>query len=203
MSGDRPIVKPVPSGEWPHEQSRFAHMPKVPYRMLVSGKSASGKGVLTVNLVTNFYRNVFEQVFVFASTAHVDNTWQTIAHYAARNLQQGRKGQFMFDDFDEGALAEIVERQKLEIERQKKDPDRKKLKGILIIIDDLSSHAGLKRMSGGILNTLMTTGRHYGISLQLNVHSINSLGSLARRQASVVVIFSITNMREYDSLREQ
>ena len=200
---DLPIVKPVPSGEWQYEQSRFAHMPKVPYRLLVSGKSASGKGVLTVNMVTNFYRDVFERIYVFAATAQVDSTWQTIAHYAYRNLQQGRKGRFMFDDFDEKALTEIVEHQMIEIERQKRDPDRKKLKGILIIIDDLSDHSGLKRMSNGILNRLMTTGRHYGISLHLNVHSINSLGSLARRQASAIVVFSIANSREYESLREQ
>ena len=197
------IVQPVPSGEWEYHQSRFAQLPKTPFRILVSGKSQSGKGVLTVNAVTDFWKDCFQAVYVFASTVHVDTTWQTIAHYAHRNLQQGRKEQFLFNDFDEAALGEIMERQKLAISKQKKDTDVKKLKGILIIIDDLSHHSGLHRQSTGILSKLMTLGRHYGISLWCNVHSINSLGSLARRQASAVIVFSIANSREYDSIREQ
>ena len=59
--------------------------------------------------------------------------------------------------------------------------------------DHLSDHSGLRKMSNGILNRLMTTRRHYRISLHLNVHSINSLGSLARRQASTIIIFPISN----------
>ena len=89
MSGaDLPIVKPVKSSKWEYEQSRFAHMPKVPYRLLVSGKSASGKGVLTVSMVTDFYRNVPERIYVFAATSHIDSTWQTIAHCAYRFPQR-------------------------------------------------------------------------------------------------------------------
>ena len=196
-------VKPVPSGEWEHEQSRFAHLPKVPFRFLISGKSASGKGVLTVNAVTNFYRDCFERIYVFAATVEQDNTWQTIAHYAYRHLNQRRREQFMFDQFDEAALAQIVENQKIEIARQKNDPDRKKLKGILVILDDLSDDSAMKRMANGILNRIMTTGRHYGISLWANVHSITSMGSLARRQATAIVVFRIASGTEYKSLKDQ
>jgi hypothetical protein len=200
---EKAVVKAVPSGEWEYVQSRFSQLPKTPFRILVSGKSQSGRGVLTVNAVVNFWKECFEAVYVFASTVNVDTTWQTIAHHAYRHLQQGRKGEFMFNDFDETALSEIMERQRANIEKQKKDPDIKKLKGILIIIDDLSHHSEMHRHSTGILSKLMTLGRHYGISLWCNVHSINSLGSLARRQASAIIVFAIANSREYDSLREQ
>ncbi len=197
------IVKPVPSGEWQHTQSRFKQLPKVPFRVLCSGKSASGKGVLTVNACTRFYRGCFKKVFVFAATVHVDSTWQTIAHYAYRHLNQGRREQFLFDDFDERTLGDIIENQKLDIERQKRDPDTRRLSGILIILDDLSDHSGMRRMSNGVLNRLMTTGRHYGISVWANVHSINSMGPLARRQATAVIVFAVSNQREYQSIREQ
>ncbi len=203
MQREQALVKPVPSGEWEHTQSRFSHLPRIPFRLLCSGKSAAGKGVLTVNAVTNFYRDCFERIYVFAATANVDNTWQTIAHYAYRHLNQRRREQVLFDDFDEAVLAQIVENQKIAIERQKRDPDRKKLKGILIILDDLSDHSAMRRLSNGVLNRLMTTGKHYGISVWANVHSINSMGSLARRQATAIVVFAIANQREYQSLREQ
>jgi len=44
--------------------------------------------------------------------------------------------------------------------------------------------------------------RHYGISLWFNVHSIHSLGSLARRQASAIVVFPIANYKEKEAIRE-
>ena len=36
-----------------------------------------------------------------------------------------------------------------------------------------------------------------------NVHSINSLESLTRRNASAIIVFPITNWRETESIREQ
>jgi hypothetical protein len=200
---DRAIVVPLKEHEWTYQQSRYAHIPKVPFRYLVSGKSASGKGVLAVNAVTNFYHQCFKKIFVFASSVEVDSTWKAIDFYIQRQLGQNR-GQHMYNKFDERALRTIVDAQKLDIQRQKDDPDRKgPLKGCLLIFDDLSHDSNLRRMHGGVLSELMTTGRHYGISIWCNVHSINSLGSLSRRQASAICVFPIANYREKEAIREQ
>ena len=201
---ERAIVKPQPAHEWAYKQSRFDHIPTQPFRILVSGKSASGKGVLMVNAVTDFYRGCFKRVFVFASTAEVDSTWKSIEHYAIRELGQGKtRSPFMYTTFDEAALRAIVDGQKLDMRRQKEDPDRKgPLKGCLIICDDLSHDGALRRMQGGISSELWTVARHYGISLWFNVHSIHSLGSLARRQASAIVVFPIANYKEKEAIRE-
>ena len=50
---------------------------------------------------------------------------------------------------------------------------------------------------------LWTTSRHYGISLIANVHSINSLGALARRQATAIIVYPLSNWREAEAIREQ
>lgn len=205
-NNERAIVKSLPNHEWKFTQSRFASIPRTPFRVLVSGKSASGKGVLTVNAGTDFYKGCFDQIFVFAATVHVDSTWKAIEHYVLRELRPIRHNRtpFMFDHFDETALRAIIEMQKVSIDRQKKDPDRKgPLKGCLIIMDDLSHDGNLRKMQGGVLAELCTTARHYGISLWANVHSINSLGSLARRQASATIVFPIANYREAEAIREQ
>ena len=199
---DRAVVRPQPDHEWKYAQSRFDHLPKIPFRTLLSGKSASGKGVLMVNAVTNFYRKCFKRIFVFASTVEVDSTFKAIEHYAIRELQQV-KAQFMYDSFNEKALEQIIVAQTKDIQRQKDDPDRKgPLKGCLIVVDDLSHDGALRRMQGGVSSRLWTVARHYGISLWCNVHSINSLGSLARRQASCVVVFPIANYKEKETIRE-
>jgi hypothetical protein len=203
-SSEQAIVKPLPSHEWTYAQSRFDHVPRTPFRILVSGKSASGKGVLTVAAVTDFWSGCFDNVFVFAATVHVDSTWRSIEHYVQRTIRPHSRAPFMFDHFDEGALKAIIEMQKLAIKQQKEDPDRKKpLQGCLIIMDDLSHDSNLRKMQGGVMAELWTTARHYGISLWANVHSLTSLGSLARRQASAVIVFPIANYREAESLREQ
>jgi len=202
---ERPIVRPLPDHEWVYKQSRFDHIPTVQFRILVTGKSAGGKGVLTVNAVTDFWRGCFQRLYVFASTSGVDSTWKAVEHYAIRKLGQGKtRSPFMYDNFDEAALKSIIEAQKINIQRQKDDPDRKgPLKGCLIVIDDLSHDGALRRMQGGIMSELWTTARHFGASLWCKVHSINSLGSLARRQASAILIYPISNHREKESIREQ
>jgi hypothetical protein len=172
----------------------------------VIGKSASGKGVLTVSAVSDFYRGCFKKIFIFASTSAVDSTWKSIEHYAIRELGQGKalNSPFMFNKFDEAALRTIIDGQKADIQRQKDDPDRKKpLEGALIIVDDLSHDGALRRMQGGVMSELWTTARHFGCSLWCSVHSINSLGSLARRQASAIIVFPISNYREKEQIREQ
>jgi len=69
----------------------------------------------------------------------------------------------MYNKFDERALRTIVDAQKLDIQRQKDDPDRKgPLKGCLLIFDDLSHDSNLRRMHGGVLSELMTTGDTMG-----------------------------------------
>ena len=201
---ERAIVKPQPDHEWSYKQSRFDHIPTQPFRILTVGKSASGKGVLLVNAVTDFWKGCFKRVYVFASTAEVDSTWKAIEHYAIRELGQGKmRSPFMYTTFDERALRAVIDAQKLDIERQKTDPDRKgPLKGCLIICDDLSHDGALRKMQGGISSELWTVARHYGISLWFNVHSIHSLGSLARRQASAIVVFPIANYKEKEAIRE-
>jgi len=205
MTTERAIVKPLPAHEWAYAQSRFAHLPKIPFRILSVGKSASGKGVLLTNAVTDFWKGAFDSIYVFASTVHVDTTWKTIEQYVYREMYQGRKRQpFLFDHFDEGALRAIIDLQKASIDRQKKDTERTgPLKGCLIIMDDLSHDNNLRKMQGGVLAELWTTARHYGISLWANVHGIHSLGSLARRQASAIIVFPIANYKEQEAIREQ
>ena len=109
------------------------------FGFLVSGRSASGKGVLTANAVTDFWRGCFDSVFVFAATARVDSTWKAIEHFVLRELRPNSRAPFMFDHFNESALKAIIDMQRLASKRQKEDPDRKGgLKGCLIVIDDLS-----------------------------------------------------------------
>ena len=185
-SSEQAIVRPLPAHEWQYTQSRFDHVPRTPFRILVSGKSASGKGVLTVAAVTDFYAGCFDNVFVFAATVHVDSTWRSIEHFVLRTIRPTNRAPFMYDRFDEGALKAIIEVQKLSIKQQKDDPDRKgPLKGALIIIDDLSHDNNLRKMQGGV--SWQNSGPQRGITAPLSgqtcIASTASAPSRGGRQA--------------------
>ena len=93
ISPDMPeqaIVKPLPHAARSYKRSRFRSLPRIPMRMLISDRSAAGKGTLISSLVLDHYRGVFENIYIFSSTVHLDPTWQAITEYAREELGQGR-----------------------------------------------------------------------------------------------------------------
>ena len=54
-----------------------------------------------------------------------------------------------------------------------------------------------------MLNKLYTTGRHSGQSVWTNVHALSAVSPLLRKNASMLLIFKISNHKEYDMLREE
>ncbi len=70
-------------------------------------------------------------------------------------------------------------------------------------IDDLSDDPNLKLRGESLLSKLFCTGRHMGVAIWQNCHALNSCGTLLRKNASTLVVFKISNGREYESLREE
>ena len=101
------LVRPIATTDWQYAQSRHKHLPKVPFSILTSGKSRSGKEVLLANVITDFYRDAFSAIYVFAPTVHLDDTFKLIEHHGYRHLKQ--KKPFMFDQYSESIISEIVE----------------------------------------------------------------------------------------------
>ena len=161
---ERATVKPLTHATRTYKQSRFEALPGVPTRMLVSGRSAAGKGTLISSLVFDHYRGVIEHIFIFSSTVHLDPTWKSIAEYAEQELGQGKTNDpasvpFLYDRFDEAAIRHIVKLQKESLQRQT-EAKRKKLRGCLVIFDDLSHDGEIRKHQAGITAELFTTSRH-------------------------------------------
>ena len=206
-SKEQAIVKPMKEAQWVYKQSRFPHLAASlpqPWRVLCSGRSQSGKTELLRNVVTNFYRGCFDKIFIFSRTARLDSTYKAIIEYCEKNGQDESEEPFVFEELDVDVLTKLMAERKSVIQRIKANGDTHKLPGVLIIIDDMSDSEILQKRSGpGVIAKLFTMGRHFGISIWCNVHSVNSLGPLARRQASGLILFKITNAREYESVKEQ
>ena len=119
-------VVPLKHNERSYKQSRFDAMPKVPFRMLLTGRSAAGKSTTISSLILDHYRGIFEEIYIFSSTVHLDPTFQALVRYGEEELGQGKtddleSSEFVFTTFDEKAIHEIMDRSKESIEKQAKN----------------------------------------------------------------------------------
>jgi len=199
-------VTPLPHAERHYKNSSYKAMPKVPFRMMLTGRSGSGKTVTISSMVLDHYRGCFEAIYIFSSTAELDPTFKAIANYARDELGQGKTDDpasvgFVHTTLSEPAILDIMERTKDSIEKQAKT--KKLIKGSLLIIDDLSHTKELRNHGGSMIGRCFTTARHHGLSIIASTHSANSLGALARRQIDTLCCYSISNRLEMQSLVDQ
>ena len=113
--------------------------------MLICSSVRSGKSNLLCNLLlnSNFLKDCFEDVYIFSSTIHQDQT--------TRKLKEAFPST-CYDTFDENKLLRIIDHQK-----SYEDDERP---AIAIILDDLQN---IKPKSP--FYTLASNFRHYGIGL--------------------------------------
>ena len=60
-----PIIKPINITDYEFKQSKYEHVPKLPFRSIIVASSTGGKTVLIQNLILNVYRNSFARIFIF------------------------------------------------------------------------------------------------------------------------------------------
>ena len=62
---DVPIIKPINITEYEFKQSKYEHVPKLPFRSIIVASSTGGKTVLIQNLILNVYRNSFARIYIY------------------------------------------------------------------------------------------------------------------------------------------
>ena len=117
------VVRPLSQVATKLKQSRFDSLPRVPMRMMISGRSAAGKGTLISSLVMDQYREVFECIYIFSSTVNMDPLWKQYTKYIREELEQPGKTNevgslaIAYPTFDEQAIRNIMEKAKESIDR--------------------------------------------------------------------------------------
>ena len=82
--------------------------------------------------------NCFERIYIFSTTASVDDNWIPVKRYITDHLKvDNDKERYLFDDYDPQALQKIIDTQLKVIEYQKKNKI-KYLFSVLIVIDDMA-----------------------------------------------------------------
>ena len=69
-NGNVPIIKPRNITEYEYKQSKYPHVPQIPFRNIIVASSTGGKTVLIQNLILDVYRDCFSRVFIFSPSVH-------------------------------------------------------------------------------------------------------------------------------------
>ena len=157
-----PIVKPINEIKYEFKQSKYANVPKVPFRAIVFGPSGSGKSVLLVSLILDIYKDVFQRVFVFSPSVDHDSIWLPVKNmYRTISALTLKKNNASFLNIKSEDLMKIIDTQ-TKITKYLKEQRQKKLYNILVILDDIADAPDIARHNK-LLQSLYVRGRHAGI----------------------------------------
>ena len=199
---DVPIIKPINITDYDFKQSKYEHVPKLPFRSIVVASSTGGKTVLIQNLILNVYRDCFARIFIFSPSVHNDPTFVEVKKYQKDNMKvDDEKEKLYYDTYQPEELEEIINTQR-KIIHYMKEQKMKKLHSILIVIDDHADDAKFVRYSK-LLHGLATRGRHDAISFILSTQKYNVLAPIIRLNASSLYIFRLKNATELMSFIEE
>jgi hypothetical protein len=207
---EQALVRPPKGGKMKYRQSRFSHLMPAAFRVLAAGRTGSGKTSVLYSAVTDHYRDCFNKgIVIIARTAFLDHSYVQLQEWATKHYRQdNREKQFVFTGFeDEDALMAIFREHEALVAKEKiqrkNDNSSEPLSSLLWVVDDVSDSAALRSRNESLLNKIFTTGRHSGQSIWLNCHALSAVGTLIRKSASCLLVFKVSNRREFESVANE
>ena len=140
-------------------------------------------------------------IYVFSPTINIDDNWQPVKRYIAKEIKPREDEKVYFDHYNPEDLQEIVELQYKVIEYQKAH-DHKQLFQIAIFIDDFAESQEFLRNSK-MLHALYTKGRHANISTITSVQMYKSLAPIIRKNATAMFIFRLRNYGDMEAILDE
>ena len=205
---EQAIVVPAKTTNYTVKQPRFEFLEfSGSTRIIVSGKSGSGKSQLVHSMITNFFKGVWTAIYIVARTAFLDGTYISLREHAELHFGQNQKDSpFVFTDPSDPRLLEIFLEHEAKVKKEKAqrtaDKSKEPLSGICWIFDDVSDDPQLK-IREGLLPKVYTTGRHSCQSVITSVHKLTALSTMVRVNASILCVFKISARIEMEKLTDE
>lgn len=150
------------------------------------GKRRAGKGILTRDLVYNYFRGKVKNCFLFSPTAEI-----------AVNGFDFVPMEFRYDEMDIDVIERIIKRQKYLIQNNPKGDYR-----IMLIFDDLIGSTDAKQQK--ILDKLFICARHFQITLIVCYQYMKQEFTPKQREnVDVIFCFQQSNFDNKDALNRQ
>ena len=156
-------IKLFPTAEYSSKQPSDPVVPLVPCTgIFLLGPSKSGKTVALISMILEQYRGVFEKIYIFSPSINIDDSWIPVKKYIEEDLGVNtERERAYYDEWDEAALRDIIQRQRKITETSKK-LEMKKLYQVLIICDDFADSPTSRRPGHALHQGSAPADQHLG-----------------------------------------
>ncbi len=103
-----PIISPIALKEYEVKQSKYNIVGKLPIRCILLAPSSSGKTVLIQNMILDIHRDLFERVYIFSPSVHIDHTWYLVKAYLDKMSLKDDEPTLYYDEYNPEALEKII-----------------------------------------------------------------------------------------------
>ena len=152
-------------------------LPKLNFSMLIVGSSGSGKSVLAINIIKNFYKDAFDMVLLISPTGDTDDIQKALDLPASRVITDMKVA--------EECLQKIMD---VQTESIKKHEGFEGLKKILIYLDDVIGDDKFMK-SKAMINTFIKN-RHHNCSVILCSQYYKAIPKRIRMQSACDIFFN-------------
>ena len=199
---DIPTVKPYKTKEYTFTQSNYEVAPRIPFSMVITGQSGSGKTVLLSNLILDIYKGCFSRIFIWSSSIDLDPVWTPVKKYIEKDLNVNpEKEKVYFDTFNIDEMQKVLDLQHKINQFQKKN-EHPKLFSVLFLIDDFIDQASFAKHNN-LLNALYIKARHYGVNIISSSQKYNGLSTTIRTNSRQLIFFKLRNYKEVESVLDE
>ena len=197
-----PIVKPYKTKEYTFTQSNYEVAPRIPFSIVITGQSRSGKTVLLSNLILDIYKGCFSRIFIWSSSIDLDPVWTPVKKYIEKDLNVNpEKEKVYFDTFNIDEMQKVLDLQHKINQFQKKN-EHPKLFSVLFLIDDFIDQASFAKHNN-LLNALYIKARHYGVNIISSSQKYNGLSTTIRTNSRQLIFFKLRNYKEVESVLDE
>ena len=162
--------------------------------------------MLVANLLLNpkFYRGCFHRIYYFSQSGDVDDHLIPLKKYCEEEL--GQKEPCVYNEFDEGFIRELLDRQLKITQHLKKKASEggpKKAMGLALIIDDFADSPQVVRKANGVLSSIAIRGRHGHITCMYLTQKYRALGTEIRTQINALFFFRQRSKFDLEAFLEE
>ncbi len=160
-------------------------IPRAQTSVLIVGGTGSGKTTSLIYLLTHpdMFGGYFDRIILFAHTGLSDPNFEYLSK--SQNMDKSKDVITNTDEMID-KLAQILQEQKLEVEKH--DGDKSKAKKLCLIFEDLSSN--IKLMNSEPFIRAFTANRHFGLNVFACTHKLRMMSRVCRLQAHNILFFA-------------
>lgn len=188
------------------------NIPKPPYRQIIVGTTGSGKSNLIKNYIFNFYKDYFQEIYIFCGSLDDCEEYERISEKTFFNKWNNKKERLykskrepmsskvsVFRNINEKDLMELYE----DIEEEQQEKGKKF--PILFVFDDMITDRLFKRsVNSSVIDSLFVKGRHINLSVIVATQRYRLLNLTVRdANSSQVVVFNGVGEKELDAIAEE